>query len=482
MKNGIDYDKNNTDCTTYEEIIKAAGENDSFEFEMYYPVVQYQPMNKENPIFVRYNNYFYHISRYSNKIDRIYLQQYILDDDIGFLTKNERMFSFWGSASLNGDSYTTGNERDLMNEGSTSRLYSFNIYLKSDVIYYNRKYKKISLICAEGMPVINAVFAIFQIIANAIKIASGNKTLTELLFENLKKKKIQIDNKHFKSLKLKQKNVTNIEENKLYKENNNQNQNNNYVNSTNTNITNNTKGNDLSFIKLTKNNALKQINTNIINPQINIIKTQNYINENDQKEIAKQITKNVNTNYEGNKNNETKKSSNTKLEDLISIRSRNEILYNFNDVGNKVLGNTSYKSIKDEDIGSAIFEPYNIKTKYVKTTLFPYRYYLCSIFIKRTDISKKSIFLSKKFIIVYNFLTQLLDISSYIILEKEFEIMKNTLLFDKFRDRLESNKKINVNDIGFNTNMKECLNTRKLSILGKYNLDNQDNQDNYDNQ
>ena len=56
--------------------------------------------------------------------------------------------------------------------------------------------------------------------------------------------------------------------------------------------------------------------------------------------------------------------------------------------------------------------------------------------------------------------------------------MKNTLLLDKFRDRLESNKKINVNDIGFNANMKECLNTRKLSILGKYNLDNQDNYDN----
>ena len=51
--------------------------------------------------------------------------------------------------------------------------------------------------------------------------------------------------------------------------------------------------------------------------------------------------------------------------------------------------------------------------------------------------------------------------------------MKNTLLFEKYREKLESNKKINVNDIGFNSNMKECLTSKKLSILGKYNEENQ---------
>ena len=470
-KNGIDYNETDKNCTTYEELIKAAGDNDCYEFELFYPLVQYQPMNKDNPIFVSYSNYFYHFSRYSNKIDRIYLQNYILDDDIGFLYKNKRMFSFWGSASLSGDSYSTGNERDLMNEGSTSRLYSFNIYLKSDVIYYNRNYKKISLICAEGMPVINVVFTVFQILAQVIKIASGNKRLTELLFENLVKKKIKIDNKHLKEIKLKQKNQKNnmnTEEKKLNKENNNQN--NDKENLVTASITNKTKINDLSFIKLTKNDTLKQINTNIIYPQINIIKAQNYINENDRKSGNKQSNNNLDMNYVGNKNSETKKSSNTRLEDLISIISKsNNLSYNFNDVGNKVFGNSRHQNSQDKDKKSDIFEPENTKTKYVKATLFPYRYYLCSIFIKRIDISKNSIFFSKKFKIVYNFLSQLLDISSYIILSKEFEIMKNILLVDKYREKLESNKKINVNEIGFNANMKECLNTKKLSILGKYN-------------
>ena len=96
--------------------------------------------------------------------------------------------------------------------------------------------------------------------------------------------------------------------------------------------------------------------------------------------------------------------------------------YNFKNLGNKVLGNKSNKGKKDEDKISSIFEPEtNTNTKYVKITLFPYRYYLCSIFIKRLDISKKSIFFSKKFKIVYNFLSQLLDISSYITLQKNLK-------------------------------------------------------------
>ena len=162
-KDGIDYNEKNPNCTTYERIAEAAGKNDSFEFEMNYPVVQYQPINKTNPIFIRYYNYFYHLSRYSNKIDRLYLQQHILNDDRGWFSKNVRSYSHWGDVSLNGDSYATGDKRDLMNEGSTSRLYSFNIYVKSEVIYFDRSYKKIYLIIADGLPIISVVFNIFKI-------------------------------------------------------------------------------------------------------------------------------------------------------------------------------------------------------------------------------------------------------------------------------------------------------------------------------
>jgi hypothetical protein len=194
--NGINYDENNENCTSYEKIIEFVGDNNCLEFEMYYPVVHYQPMNETTPIFVKYENYFYHLSRFSNKIDRLFLQQHILRDDRGWVLKNEEIYSRWGTASLNGDSYSTGDKKDLMNEGSTSRFYSFNIYLKPDITYYKRSYKKLHLIIVEGLPIINIIFIIFRFVAKIFKISSVNQTLTELLFENLIEKKILLDYIH----------------------------------------------------------------------------------------------------------------------------------------------------------------------------------------------------------------------------------------------------------------------------------------------
>ena len=86
------------------------------------------------PVVVKYKNYFYHFSRFSNKIDRLYLQKYIFSDDVGWFSKELKNSSFLGQSFLSGDSYTTTDKRDLMIEGISSRLYSFNIYLNSDII------------------------------------------------------------------------------------------------------------------------------------------------------------------------------------------------------------------------------------------------------------------------------------------------------------------------------------------------------------
>ena len=112
------------------------------------------------------------------------------------------------------------------------------------------------------------------------------------------------------------------------------------------------------------------------------------------------------------------------------------------------------------------------KTQYVKKKLFPYKYYLCSIFIKNINISKKPIFFTRKFIAVYNFICQLFDISSYLILQREFQILKSTLMIGKYRAVLENRQKINVNDHSFNIDMKECLDSQKFSILGRIKSDN----------
>ena len=187
-KNGIDYDENNPDCSSYENITKAAGENNSFAFDLFYPIVHYQPMVKENPLFVKYANYFYHLSRFLNKIDRLYLQKYKLTDNNGWITKNEKNYTHWGYVSLSGDAYSTGDKKDLMNEGSSSRFYSFNIYVNSDVVYYKRTYKNVFLILSDGLPNVNIILIVCRIIAKIFKLSSENRKLAELLFENLQEK------------------------------------------------------------------------------------------------------------------------------------------------------------------------------------------------------------------------------------------------------------------------------------------------------
>ena len=470
-KNGINYDEKNPNCTTYERISKEAGDNDCFEFEMYYPVVQYQPMNKTTPIFVRYYNYFYHLSRYSNKIDRLYLQQYLLNDDKGWLSKDEKFYSHWGGVSLNGDSYATGEQKDLMNEGSTSRLYSFNIYLKSEVIHYNRSYKKISLILADGLPIISVVINFFRIIAKILKISSGNRKLTELLFENLKKKKIKIHNEQFNSLKYESKKINEKRKSKVNENNLSLNKNSNH----NNNISGLKNNNDISSCDLNKKDSGKNI-LDKDNERKSIIKEKNLKNLSHSKnnvniykqESNKHFTNNWNIKdnngaYDNLNININNHFNNKKIEDIFSIKS-NEISSNLY-LSDKNDKNRQFEKDKKRKISSLL--DINHNSGYVKKPLFPFRYYLCSIFIKNIDISNHSIFFTNKFIAVYNFICQLFDISSYLILQKEFEIMKNTILLEKYRQILENRQKINVNDTYFNVNMKECLDSKKFTILGR---------------
>ena len=467
-KNGIDYDEDNPNCSSYEKIIAAGGEDNSFEFEIYYPVVHYQPMNKSIPIFVRYANYFYHLSRFSNKIDRIYLQQHILKDDTGWIIKKEKNHSHWGYVSLSGDSYATGDKRDLMNEGSSSRFYSFNIYLRSDVVYYNRSYKKLYLILADGLPIINVIFIIFKLITIVFKISSGNKKLTELLFENLQERPNR-KSERFSVLKINKKKI--LSEKKIDTPKN-----------SNKNYTTNNNLNEASSIQLNSQNepgkrlvlSGKDKIRNSINsrneklPSIQNFKLTRQYNSNSKIVLNKSFKNDFNVNYGNiglNNNNINININNNNIGDFQYNKNEISSLQNSKSKIKKKLSSEYKKNLNNNIMKK------KGKTQYIQKKLFPYKYYLCSIFIKNIDISKKSIFFTRKFIVVYNFICQLFDISSYLILQREFQILKSTLMIGKDRAVLENRQKINVNDHSFNTDMKECLDSQKFSILGRIKKD-----------
>ena len=474
-KNGIDYDENNKNCTSYEDLINAAQKDNSFEFEIYYPMVYYQPMNKTNPIFVKYNSYYYHLSRFSNKIDRIYLQKNTLIDDRGWVTKDEKITNFWGCEKLNGDSYATGDKKDLMNEGSSSRLYSFNIYLNFEKVVYHRYYKNLLLVLVDGLPIAYIVFNFFKFIAKVFKISSGNKKLTELLFENIQEKSSKIKRNKINELKLSTNKNIKDKKNKIHLSNKNIFENikdenhisNKYNNSSiindplninkinNKSLINNNLS-ELSSINLTGKDKLANMFKNF-NEKINPIEERPRINFSNKKIIVNNIINNTN-NSSNNNSQANNNSLNFNVIEFLNEKTKDFLSANDNSV---------LKNENNSEINKNIVSNKKSKKYYVQKKLFPYKYYLFSIFIKNIDAKKKSCFFTRKFIVVYNFICQLFDISSYLILQKEFQIMKNALIIGKYQNLLEKNQKINVNAHTFNADMKECLDSHKFSILGR---------------
>ena len=467
-ENGVNYNESDLKCTTYEEIINSSIGN-SYEMEIYYPSVYYEPTNKLVPMMVKYKNYFYHFSRYSNKIDRLYLQKYIFYDDIGWFSSKIKNYTYWGYSSFLGDSYSTSDEKDLMNEGSTSRLYSFNIYLNSDIICYNRSYKKVMIIIAESLPIINVIFVLLGLVAKLFKVSSGNMKLTELLFINIKEKWKKFNdekyNNHF---------------NNIYKIKNNNNKNFQFYKLRNSLVKKDSSNNNLLNINKPLNNIINK-NSNIsenevssslfyLNHQQSLINNNNIIKIENEKKSS------------NSKNNDiikyTRNSKNLK-ENYSNIISNDSFNKTINNININIRNNLDYDNIKKYQSSNRQSskngnkklkkgERKNKKEKYyIKQNLFPYKYYLYSIFIKNINVNNKLCCFPKKFINVYNFICQILDISSYLTLQKEFQTIKNTLMKEKYRDIIENKQKINVNDRTFNVDMKECLDDQKLSILGK---------------
>ena len=59
-----------------------------------------------------------------------------------------------------------------------------------------------------------------------------------------------------------------------------------------------------------------------------------------------------------------------------------------------------------------------------------------------------------------------MDISSYLSLQKEFQVLKNRFLTKEEMDYIENNKKININNQSFYRNVNECIDHHNLHILG----------------
>ena len=109
---------------------------------------------------------------------------------------------------------------------------------------------------------------------------------------------------------------------------------------------------------------------------------------------------------------------------------------------------------------------------FIYKKLFPSRYYFYVIFIKNLDFLKKTKCVSKKFSNTYMFLTRLLDIYSYLDLLRQFNVFKSYFLNESHLNTVERTRKINIGEISFMKNIKECVDNNHFRIFGKMKEDN----------
>ncbi len=78
-KNGGNFAPNNPNCTSFDDLAKAIGESDSWNFQLFYPEVLFRPSSLDNPMSVIYKIHYFHLSKFTNIIERKYLQENLLN-------------------------------------------------------------------------------------------------------------------------------------------------------------------------------------------------------------------------------------------------------------------------------------------------------------------------------------------------------------------------------------------------------------------
>ena len=351
-ENGIKYDENNNRCTPYDKFDELHKKNNAWFFEILYPKVQFQPTEKKFPILILYQTYYYIFSKYANKLDRIYLQEHVLEDEKGWVFNRPFNLSYWGTYSIGGENYYRG-ETDILKYSSNSRLYSLKIYLNLGITFYTRKYKKLYEILSEIFLIVKAVFALFAYISEELNDIFSAKKINELIL-NFERKNNSIINKRkfeFKGTK------------------------------------------SLTFM----NNKIELINIKL--------------DESQSKKIIFQ-----------NKKNKIKNKPNG-----IDDSSNLDIKNNFKDSINL----TKYRGSVDS----------SLKIEKMK---YPIRYYLYGICIMKLKFSKKNNkIISKNFLKSFVIYRHLIDISCFITLYKQFEIVKK-IITNKInnKDEYEENNEI----------------------------------------
>ena len=420
---GIYYNSSDPRCSNINKISNNL--NSSLLFDFYYPIVQFQPRNSKNPISVTYGKYFYRLSAFTHKLEKLYLQEHIFSDDRNIITTNYKNISFWGTYFFYGDDYFITVENDPLTKNKLSEVFTLEIYMNYGLILYSRTYEKIFHIISNVFPLFRLILYLFKKITQHIKKSLTKRELAELIFEKRNLSKISL------------KNLGDMNQN---------------INQYKTKIKKEDESNDGLILKEKnnspiENNLLNNIKFNISSKKIDIKKDFNEI----------------------------------KIEDKISHKNKDQSKLSLNDenglkkLSNKIILNINLKR-KSFTINDNIkrYESPNTKSKKNRKRrnnhIFSF-YYFFFDFIFDKLVNPQSFFcVPKAYFIVYNFMCQIYDISTHIILFKQFNLLNNTL-----KKIYEENgfcpahpfKKININDNDIIDKLNKELKSKKYILFSK---------------
>ena len=405
----------------------------SISFDFYYPVVQFQPTNLQVPLSIIYKNYFYRLSAYSHKLSKIYFQEHILSDDKNIIKTNYKNTSYWGVRAIYGDDYYLKYEKDPLIKNKLSQVFTMEIYLDYGLVYYTRTYNKIIFILSNVFPLFRLVLYFIKKFTQHIKISLTKRDLAGLIFVNksIQKSLIQYKNveKKVSKKKLALKKFPSLKDNSQ----------------------NELKKNMEIIPDI--NDKLNRIN--ISQKNISLINNVNIqINNNENISNKKYDNRsNISLTDEIGKNNLNKKK---KENPLINLKRKSLVIKESFKFGESFIDN------------NITFEPKAWRKKFI----FPYIYFLLDFFFDKLINPQKFFCVSKKYFTVYNFMCQIYDISTHIILFKQFNILNNILqkiYEDSGNCPARPFKKININDDDVIAKLNKDLKSKK-SILFSHNL------------
>ena len=419
---GVYFNLSDPKCSKIKKFFENIDSSLSFDF--YYPVVQFQPTNLKTPLTIIYRNYFYRLSAYSHKLQKMYIQEHVLSDDINLIKTCHKNTSFWGTRTIYGDDYFLSSSYDPLIKNKLSQIFTMEIYLDYGLVYYTRTYNKIIVILSNVFPLFRIVLYFINVFTKYIKMSFTRRDLAELIFVAQKSFKIKNLKKNFNKNK-KIKNLKNI-----------------------------------SLLDNSENEMNKKIKflPVINNKLVNIKKYQ--LNK---KNIS--LISNINNSQINNDNishnNYNNKLSISLINENIKEKEKEISLINLK---KNFLATKESLRLKDSFNNNNNKENKLWKKKYI----FPIQYFFLNFFFDKLINPQKFFNLSKNYIIVHNFMCQIYDISTHILLFKQFNILNNFLLNIINKEKgyciSHSFKKININDNILIEKLNKDLKSKK-SIL-----------------